>query len=60
MARLICDDCEHEQDGEPVAGDDWPDGVLRPIWPDCPVCREEGAEVPMRCIQDDGPPTGSD
>ena len=33
-----CDSCGAERECLPLAGDDWPDGILRPVGPDCEQC----------------------
>jgi hypothetical protein len=43
-------DCGLTKLSDPVAGTDWPDGVLRAVGPDCPECG-----CPMDFIgEDDG------
>lgn len=42
-----CPDCDRRRVCDPLAGDDWPDGVLRAVGPDCPECG-----CPMDCVDD--------
>lgn len=40
-----CDGCGATRVCDPLAGDDWPDGVLRAVGPDCAEC-----DIPMDLI----------
>lgn len=47
-----CDDCGTITDCDPTAGDDWPDGVLRPVGPRCPDCGVRMDYTPGRLTRD--------
>lgn len=48
-------DCGHSTYCDPLAGDDWPDGVLRPVGPDCEEC---GCRMTYSPEQSDPPEGG--
>jgi hypothetical protein len=48
MPLFECADCGVERECDWLAGDDWPDGVLRGVPPDCPEC-----DNPMQFISDE-------
>jgi hypothetical protein len=48
MPLFSCADCGTSRTCDWLAGDDWPDGVLRGVGPDCPEC-----ECPMTLVSDE-------
>lgn len=42
-----CPGCGKTRICDALAGDDWPDGILRPVGPDCAECDER-----MVCVED--------
>jgi hypothetical protein len=43
-----CDGCGNVVVCDPLAGDDWPDGTLYAVGPDCEEC-----DCPMECISEE-------